>query len=206
MLKILGRKTSSNVQKVLWLCSEIGLAYEREDIGGPFGRNREPAYLKLNPNGLVPTIDDDGFVLWESNAILRYLANTRPSETVWPSDPKRRADADRWMDWQLTVLGPAITPMFLQLIRTPEPDRDPKLIESSRVRTGEALKLLDGWLADRAYVAGDAFTMGDMGVGIMTYRWFYFPVERPDLPNVKAWYDRLTEREAFRTHVMNPLV
>ena len=206
MLKILGRKTSSNVQKVLWLCSELKLPYEREDIGGPFGRNKDPEYLALNPNGLVPTIDDDGFVLWESHAIMRYLAAKHGAEALWPADLKRRADIDRWMDWGATVAGPAITPMFLQIVRTPKPDQDPKVIEASRQRTAEALTLLDRHLAGRKYLAGDAFTLADIPSAIQAYRWFWFPIERPDLPNLKAWYERLGERPAYREHVMNPLV
>ena len=206
MLKILGRKTSSNVQKVLWLCTEIGLPYEREDIGGPFGRNKDPDYLALNPNGLVPTVDDDGFVLWESHAIMRYLAAKHGAEALWPTDLKRRAAVDRWMDWGATVAGPAITPMFLQIVRTPKPDQDPKVIEASRQRTAEALTLLDRHLAGRPYIAGDSFTLADIPSGIQTYRWFWFPVERPDLPSLKAWYERLGQRAGYRQHVMNPLV
>lgn len=206
MLKILGRKTSSNVQKVLWLCSEIGLAHEREDIGGPFGRNRDPAYLAVNPNGLVPTIDDDGFVLWESHAIMRYLAAKHGAEALWPANLQQRADIDRWLDWGATVIGPAITPMFLQIIRTPKPDQDAKAIEASRQRTADALGILERQLAGRPFIAGDRFTLADIPSGIQTYRWFQFPVERPDLPNVKAWYERLGERAGYREHVMNPLV
>ncbi|BBK36828.1 glutathione S-transferase [Allostella sp. ATCC 35155] len=206
MLKILGRKTSSNVQKVLWLCSEMNLAYEREDIGGPFGRNRDPAYLALNPNGLVPTIDDDGFVLWESHAIMRYLAAKHGAEALWPANLQERAAIDRWLDWGATVIGPAITPMFLQIIRTPKPDQDPKAIEASRQRTADALGILERQLSGRPYVAGDRFTLADIPSAIQTFRWFQFPVERPDLPNVKAWYERLGERAGYREHVMNPLV
>ena len=127
MLKILGRKNSSNVQKVLWCCDELGLAYEREDVGGSFGKNRDPEYLALNPNGLVPTIIDDGFVLWESNSIIRYLAAKHGRGTLYPEDLRARALAERWMDWQLSVLGPAIGPVFWGLIRTPPGKRDQEI-------------------------------------------------------------------------------
>ncbi|BBK31482.1 glutathione S-transferase [Stella humosa] len=206
MLRILGRKTSSNVQKVLWLCTELDLPYAREDIGGPYGRNKDPEYLALNPNGLVPTVDDDGFVLWESHAIMRYLAAKHGAEALWPADLKARADIDRWMDWGATVAGPAITPMFLQIVRTPKPDQDPKVIAASQQKTAEALTLLDQHLAGRKYIAGDSFTLADIPTGIQAFRWFWFPIERPDLPNVKAWYERLGERAGYRQHVMNPLV
>ena len=122
MLKIHGRKNSSNVQKVLWTCAELGLPFERTDVGGPFGGNREPAYLALNPNGLVPVIEDDGVVLWESNAIIRYLAARYGDGTLLPTDPAARGQAEQWMDWVNTLLGPAIWPLFFGLIRTP-PDQ-----------------------------------------------------------------------------------
>jgi glutathione S-transferase len=205
VLKILGRNNSSNVQKVMWCTGELGLKVDRADIGGPFGKNKDPEYLALNPNGLVPTMDDDGFILWESNAIVRYLAAKHGTGTLWPTDLRQRADADRWMDWQTTTVAPAITPMFLGLIRTPPEKRDPAAIEASRVKTGEALKILDALLAKRAYVGGDTLSMGDIPLGIMVYRWFNFPIERPEMKNLRAWYDRLTQRPAFRQHVMIPI-
>ena len=206
MLKILGRNTSSNVQKVLWCCGELALPFERADLGGPFGGNKEPAYLALNPNGLIPTVDDEGFVLWESNAIVRYLSAKHGTGTLYPSDARVRADADRWMDWQATTLGPALTPLFLGLIRTPPDKRDNALIEAHRQKTAAAFEILDRHLAGRRYMAGDSLTMGDIPLGIMAYRWFSFAVERPEHKNARAWYERLTERPAFRQHVMIPIV
>ncbi len=121
MIKIWGRNTSANVQKVMWAIAEIGLPHERIDIGGPFGKNREPAYLAMNPNGLVPTLEEaDGFLLWESNAIVRYLAAKHRAGVLEPADPHARARANAWMDWQLSVIGPAITPCFIGLVRTPQ--------------------------------------------------------------------------------------
>lgn len=202
MLKILGRKNSSNVQKVLWCCDELGLAYEREDVGGSFGKNRDPAYLALNPNALIPTIIDDGFVLWESNSIIRYLGAKHGHGTLYPEDLHARALADRWMDWQLSVLGPAIGPIFWGLIRTPPEKRDQAAIAAARDKTAQALKILDDYLARTDFVAGAALSVGDIPVGIMTYRWYTFDIERENLANLKRWYDRLTERPAFKKHVM----
>jgi len=174
---------------------------ERTDIGGPFGGNREAAYLAKNPNGLIPTIEEGDFVLWESNAIVRYLGAKHDLGGLFPSNLQERASADRWMDWQLTTLGPTLTPMFMQLVRTSADKRDPKAIEDSRLKTADNLKILDAHLARNEYAAGKRFTMGDIPVGIMTYRWFAFPVERPALPALKAWYDRIAARPAFQEHV-----
>src|SRR5207248_3207850 len=128
MLKILGRTTSSNVQKVLWCCAELAIPFEREDVGGPFGKNNTPEYLSLNPNGLVPTMDDDGFILWESNAIVRYLCAKHGVGKLWPTDPARRADADRWMDWQQTTLAPPMGILFRALLRQP-----PEAIDAEQI-------------------------------------------------------------------------
>lgn len=202
MLKILGRNNSSNVQKAIWCCEELGLAYEREDIGGKFGRNREPEYLALNPNGTVPTIVDDGFVLWESNAIVRYLAAKYGAGKLYPNDPQTRGLADRWMDWQLSVVNPAITPVFFGLIRTPPEKRDRTAIDAARDKLAAAMKILDGYLAKSDYVAGSSLTMGDIPIGIMTYRWYTLEIKREDFPNLKRWYDRLAKRPAFQKHVI----
>ncbi len=202
MLKILGRNNSSNVQKVIWCCEELGIAYAREDIGGKFGRNREPEYLALNPNGTVPTIVDDGFVLWESNAIVRYLAAKYGAGKLYPNDPQTRGLADRWMDWQLTVVGPAITPVFFGLIRTPPEKRDKAAIDAARDKLAAAMKILDGYLAKSDYVAGGSLTIGDIPIGIMTYRWYTLEIKREDFSNLKRWYDRLAQRPAFQKHVI----
>ncbi len=203
MLKIWGRANSINVQKALWVADEIGIPYERVDIGGPFGGNQEPAYLALNPNGLVPTIEDDGFVLWESNSIVRYLAASRNSPLL-PADPKARAAAERWMDWQLTSLG-GMTTIFWGLVRTPPDKRDAGAIEAARVHMAEKWRIVDAHLADRPYLAGDAFTVGDIPVGAMAYRWFNLAIERPALANLQAWYQRLTTRPPYQKHVMPPM-
>jgi len=206
MLVIWGRDNSVNVQKPLWCLEELGLPYERRDAGGAFGVVDTPEYRKLNPNGLVPTIvEDDGFVLWESNAIVRYLAAKHAPGTLWPTDLRVRAEADRWMDWQNMVYWPAIRPLFWNLVRTPAADRDPAAMEASRLQTIQITQMLEAHLADRAYVAGDAFTMGDIPIGCGVWRWFALPIERPGFPHVQRWFDRLAQRPAFVKAVMQPL-
>ena len=201
MLKIWGRKTSSNVQKVMWAVGELGLAHERVDIGGPFGGNKEPAYLALNPNGLVPTVEDGGLILWESNSIVRHLANRHGAGKLEPADPSARARASQWMDWQLSVVGPAIFGAFWGLIRTPPEKRDAAAIAASQAKTTDAMKIFDAALAKSAYAAGDAFSMGDIPVGIMVYRFRQLVPQRPALPNLERWYRAIEQRQAFRDHV-----
>ena len=202
MIKVWGRNTSANVQKVMWAVVEIGLAYERIDIGGPFGQNREPAYLAKNPNGLVPTLEeDDGFLLWESNSIVRYLAAKHRAEILEPADLRARARAGAWMDWQLSVLGPAITPAFLGLIRTPPEKRDHAAIEDSKKKTTAAIALLDSELAKTAFVAGDRFSYGDIPAAVMANRYRQLVPERPPLRNFERWYAAIAGRQAFKEQV-----
>jgi len=170
MLKFWGRNTSSNVQKAMFAVGELGLAHERIDIGGPFGKNREPAYLAMNPNGLVPTLEEDGFLLWESNSIIRYLAAKFGAGTLEPSDLRTRALASKWMDWQLSVLGPAITPVFWGMIRTPPEKRDQSAIDTGKEKTTAAAKIMDAQLGKTRFMAGDAFSYGDIPVGVMIRR------------------------------------
>ncbi|RDD62841.1 glutathione S-transferase family protein [Ferruginivarius sediminum] len=205
MLQVYGRENSVNVQKVMWTVGELGLAHHRHDVGRGFGGNDQPWFLALNPNGTVPTIDDEGTVVWESNAIVRYLAARYAAGTLWPQDPAARAAADIWMDWQQTAVNPAIHPVFWNLIRTPEAQRDMAVVEAGREKLDRLFGILDRHLADRRYIAGDSFTMGDIPLGAMTYRWLHLPMEREEAPNVSAWHDRLAERSAFREHVMLPL-
>ena len=199
MLKIWGRNTSSNVQKVMWAVGEIGLPHQRIDIGGPFGKNREPAYLAMNPNGLVPTLEEeDGFLLWESNTIVRYLAQASVLE---PKDPRERALANKWMDWQLSVAGPAIFGCFWGLIRTPPEKRDHAAIEDSKKKTTEAMAIMDRQLAKTAYLAGDEFSYGDIPVGIIAYRYRQLVPERPTLPHFERWYAAISSRQVFKDQV-----
>jgi glutathione S-transferase len=205
MLTIWGRVNSLNVQKVMWTVTELGLPYRRIDAGLAFGVNRTPEYLAMNPNGLVPTIDDDGFILWESNTIVRYLAAKYAAGSLWPQDPAARGLAERWMDWQISTFGPALGGAFFQLVRTPEDRRDPQVIEQSRLQGEAAAAILDAHLAGRAYVNGDTFTMGDIPVGVTANRWLKLPLARERRPNLEAWYQRLTARPGFAAHVDQPL-
>ena len=203
MLIIWGRDTSSNVEKLLWGCTEMGVPFDRRDMAGKFGFTDE--YLAMNPNRVVPTIDDDGFILWESNACLRYLAAKHGAGTLWPENLQVRANADRWMDWCTTIVWAALRPVFHGLIRTPPEQRDMDAIAEAAKSTGEGLAILDDWLAGRDFVCGDAFTMGDIPLGFAVYRWYMLDIDRPDRPNVRAWYERLTERPGYQEYIMIPL-
>jgi glutathione S-transferase len=202
MIRIWGRNTSSNVQKVMWALGELGLPHERIDIGGSFGKNREPAYLAMNPNGLVPTLEEDGFLLWESNSIVRYLAAKYGVGTLEPADMQARARAGSWMDWQLTVAAPAITPVFWGLIRTPPEKRDHAAIEAGKVKTMAAMQMLDAQLAKSAFVAGDTLSMGDIPVAVMTYRFRRLMPERSGLDHLERWFTAIEQRPAFKEHVL----
>ena len=205
MLKIWGRTNSINVQKVMWAVGELGLEHERIDAGGAFGGLDTDAYGRLNPNRKVPTVQDGELVLWESNACVRYLAARYGSGGLWPEDPTPRAMADMWMDWQQTTLLPDMTIVFWGLIRTPEDKRDHAAIEAAARRLGSIWAMLDERLASRPFVAGEAFTMGDIPVGAACYRYHGLPIGRPRLANVERWYERLKERAPFREHVMLPI-
>jgi glutathione S-transferase len=200
MLTIWGRVNSVNVKKVLWAADELGLKYERIDAGMQFGVNKTPEYLAMNPTGLIPTIRDDGFVLWESHTIVRYLAAKHGLGSLCPSELRARAEAERWMDWAFT-LQRAIGPVFWGLIRTPPEKRDPKAIEEGRLKSAELLAIPDRLLAGRKFIAGDAFTMGDIPLGCEVQRWMRVPIARPSFPNVEAWFERLRERAPFRKWV-----
>lgn len=202
MIEVWGRANSVNVQKVLWCLGELELPFERRDVGGLYGGNREPDYLARNPTGLVPMISDDGFDLWESNTIVRYLSAKYGAGGLWPEDPASRALADKWMDYQLGTVFPAFRAALLGLVRTQEGDRDPATIAASARATAETLATLDGQLEDRAFVAGAALTVGDIALGPTVYRWLNLEIERPSLPNLEAWHDRLGERQPYSEHVM----
>ena len=205
MLKIWGRVNSVNVKKALWTVEELGLKYERIDAGLQFGVNKTPQYLKMNPTGLVPTLDDGGFVLWESHTIVRYLASKHGMGSLCPSDLKARADAERWMDWAFTFQR-AMRDVFWGLIRTPAEKRDLKAIETGRLASNQLMtEVLEKSLESKAYVAGERFTMGDIPVGCEVQRWMRVPIERPRLPNVEAWFERLRARPAFLKIVDIPL-
>jgi glutathione S-transferase len=188
---------SVNVKKALWAMEELALPYHRIDAGMQFGVNKTPEYLKMNPTGLVPTIDDDGFVLWESHSIVRYLAAKHGAGTLWPTELKARADAERWMDWAFTFLN-ALRPVFWGLVRTPAEKRDASAIEEGRKKCAELLAIPEQGLAGKAYLAGEAFTMGDIPLGCHVQLWMRLPIERPQHPHLTAWFNRLCGRPAFK--------
>jgi glutathione S-transferase len=203
MIKIWGRNTSSNVQKAMWAVGELGLEHSRIDVGGAFGKTKEQPYLAMNPNALVPTLEEeDGFTLWESNSIVRYLAGKHDKAgALEPKDAKQRAKASQWMDWQLSVLGPAITPVFWGLIRTPPEKRDMAAIKAGSEKTVAAMQILDAQLGKTKFVAGDAFSYGDIPVGVMCYRYRQLVPDRPATPNLDRWYGAIAARKAFQDHV-----
>ena len=203
MLKIWGRVNSVNVKKALWCVEELGLPYERTDAGMQFGVVDTPEYRTMNPNGLVPVLEDDGFVLWESHSIVRYLAGKHGKGVLWPMDERMRAITGQWMDWALSFQS-SVRDAFWGLIRTPPEKRDAQAIERSRVKSGEMLGVLEAALADRLYVAG-AFSMGDIPVGCEVQRWMRLPMQRPKHARVEAWFERLCARPAFRKIVDIPL-
>jgi glutathione S-transferase len=205
MLKIWGRTNSINVQKVLWCCAELKLEYDRVNAGGQFGVNNTPEYLAMNPNGLVPTINDDGLVLWESHAIVRYLARKHGAGSLWPADEKACADADRWMEWYSTTLWGNLRPVFWNLVRVEAGKRDMKAVEDARRKMAENFKIVENQLSGRQYLAGDTLTMADIPMGVAVHRWFVLPIERPDYPRLGAYYERLKQRPAFAAHCAAPL-
>ncbi len=205
MLRIWGRLSSVNVQKVVWCADEMGLAYERIDAGGKFGVNDTPEFLAKNPNGLVPVIDDDGFVLYESNAIVRYLAAREGGGALWPADLRRRADVDRWMEWQSTAFTPAMWAAFWQLIRTPADKRDAAAVEASRAKSEKLAAVLDERLAQSDYVTGEAFTVADIVVGCAAHRWLNLPLLREPRRHLERWYAGLKARPGSRQVTSQPL-
>lgn len=204
-LRIWGRISSVNVQKVVWCADELRLDYERIDVGGKFGGNDTPAYLAMNPNGLVPVIEDDDFVLYESNAIVRYLCARHAAGTLWPDEPRHRADTDRWMEWQSTGYTPAMWGAFWQLVRTPPEKRDAAAVEASRARSEKHSAILDAHLASRRFLTGDTFTAADIVVGCAAHRWLNMPLERQPRPHLERWYAELKSRPASRQVTGQPL-
>lgn len=204
MLEVWGRPYSSNVIPVLWTVNELGLHYQLRLAGGRFGKLDTQAYGKINPNRMIPAIRDGDFALWESHTIVRYLCATYGAGTLCPDDPKTRAIADQWMEWSGTRAFPPVIQLFFATVRT-EPDaRDPAKIAALRDDASTTLRLLDTHLESHDFVAGRAFSMGDIPLGCVAYRFLALDVDRPDLPHLTAWFERLTQREAYRDHVMRP--
>jgi glutathione S-transferase len=205
MLTIWGRNNSINVMKVLWVCDEIGLAYRRIDAGLQHGVVDTPEYRQMNPNGRVPTIDDDGFVLWESNAIVRYLAVRHERDDLLPREAAARADIERWMDWVTASLTVGMTPLFWQLIRTPSDKRDLRVLEQATMDAERCMRLLDQHLDSRDYLSAGRFTVADIPAAAFVQRWCSLPMTRPALPALEAYRLRMLLRDPFRANVVQSL-
>ena len=198
MLKIWGRMSSINVKKVVWTAQELGLDFQRTEAGGLFGVVTTPDYLALNPNSLVPVVEDDDYVLWESNVIVRYLAAKHAPGQLYPTDLRERFDAERWMDWQQTTLNPASRPGFWQLIRTPPEQRNAALMAESNAAVEALMFTLDMHLADHAFMVGERFTMADIPLACEVHRWFGLPQPRQSRPHIGRWYADLRARQASK--------
>ena len=198
MLKIWGRMSSINVKKVVWTAQELGLDFQRTDAGGLFGVVKTPDYMALNPNSLVPVIEDGDYVLWESNVVVRYLTAKYSSGQMYPTELRERFDAERWMDWQQTTVNPASRPGFWQLIRTPPEQRNPVLIAESNAAVESLMATLDAHLATREFVVGERFTVADIPLGCEVHRWFGLPQPRQSRPHVERWYASLQSRQASK--------
>jgi glutathione S-transferase len=204
MLRILGRSSSINVRKVLWLCAELGIPFEQEHWGTGFRDTREPGFLALNPNGLVPVLVEGDLVLWESNTICRYLAGSHSRADLLPVDPARRARVEQWMDWQVAELNRAWSYAFMALVRKSPSHTDAAAVDASIAGWNRHMAILDAQLArSGGFVVGATFTLADIVLGLSTHRWFATPMQRPPLPAVEAYYERLTERPGFRLHGRN---
>ena len=206
-LRIWGRANSVNVQKVLWCLRELDLAYERIDAGMAFGRNRDPDYLAMNPNGRVPTLVDGDFVLWESNSIMRYLALAYgKGSPIYPDAPKRRTSVDRWLDWTLSTMQPVDRPVFWALVRTPVEDRDMVAIQKDADAEAVQWRIVDNQLATRRFIEGDDFTLADIALGAYARRWFGVEgISKPALPHLERWFAQFESRPGFRQFIAPPM-
>jgi glutathione S-transferase len=206
-LQIWGRANSVNVQKVLWCLRELDLAYERIDAGMAFGRNREPDYLAMNPNGRIPTLVDGEFVLWESNSIMRYLVLAyAPKSPLYPQAPKQRAGVERWLDWTLSTLQPVERPVFWGLVRTPVEERDMVALQKDADAAAVQWRIIDAQLATRHFIEGDDFTLADLALGTYARRWFGVEgVSKPALPQLERWFAQCASRPGFQQFVAPPM-
>lgn len=205
MLKLWGRSNSTNVKKALWCLEELELPYTRIDAGGMFGIVDEPEFIAKNPNKLVPCLEDGELVLWESNAIVRYLAAQQGLGSLWNADPAARAQADKWMDWTTSTLAGPFRPLFWNIVRTAPEQRDMAAVDAALEASGNVLAIADQALARQPYLSGESVGMGDIPLGCFAYAWFEMPIERPDLPHLRNWYDRLRQRPAYQAAVITPL-
>ena len=202
-----GRSTSSNVMKVIWTMEALKLPYERIDVGGPFGKTDTPEYRAMNPTGLVPSFQEDDFTLWESNAIMRYVCNAyAPDSSLWPRDQRARAVVDQWMDAQQTVQNRPAGIVFLGMVRTAPEKRDNAAIGQAVADTGRAYAMIAAKLATTPYICGDSLTLADIVWGVHVHRWFVMDINRPDMPALRGWYDRLLSLPIYKEHIARALV
>ena len=204
MIKLWGRTNSLNVQKVLFCLGELGLPFERVDAGMQFGVVKTPEYMAKNPNSVVPTLEEDGFVLWESNAIVRYLASTHGVGTLWPTDPRARALADRWMDWQQTSHNPALTRVFWNLIRQSGSVSEAEFADVS-AKVERAMDILEEALSRSPWLGGEAFTMAECTLAPGVHRYLHLPMERKQRPHLARWYEAVLQRSVAKQVLLLPL-
>ncbi|MGQ3675197.1 glutathione S-transferase family protein [Xanthobacter sp. TB0139] len=204
-MKIWGRRNSNNVRKVLWCAEELGLSYEHIEAGGAFGLVQEPAYLAMNPNGLVPCLDDNGFILWESNVIVRYLAARYGGAPFLADDMQARASAEKWMDWASTSFMPPFRAVFRNIVRATPEQRDEAAIQNGLEQCNHLMAIANQTLSAQPFLSGPVLGIGDLPLGSMAYGWFELPIARPHLPHLEAWYERLKIRPAYQSAVMTPL-
>jgi len=204
MLKVWGRPSAYNVQKVLWFIDELGIGFEHVNIGSAAGELDSKEFLAMNPNGRIPVIKDDGLYVWESNTIIRYLASTYGRPLYWVENPADRTFVERWMDWELASLQPNFLSLFWGYFRTPVSQRDSNKIEYFMKRCERNLTILNKHLMNNRYVAGAEFTIGDISAGTLLYRYFNMGVDVPELPNVRIWYQRLSDRPAYKNNILVP--
>ena len=195
-LKIWGRISSINVKKVVWTAQELGLNFDRHEAGGVHGVVKTPAYVALNPNSQIPVMEDADYVLWESNVITRYLCAKHSPGNLYPSDLQQLFNAERWMEWQQTMINPASRNGFWHLIRLPADQRDPALIAQSNAVVEPLMAMLDAHLANRSFMVGERFTMADIPLGCEVQRWFGLPQTRERRPNIERWFATLLARPA----------
>ncbi|CNE84944.1 glutathione S-transferase [Yersinia mollaretii] len=198
MLTVWGRNNSTNVKKVLWCLEELALGYERIDVGGQYGKLNEPLYRAMNPNGLIPCLQDEDFILWESNTIVRYLAAQYGESRLYLADARQRAEAEKWMDWVTSSVVEPFKAVFIGLVRTPPEQQDKERIAQGIEQLNRLMAIADSALAQQAYLSGDKFGIGDIPLGCLAYAWFNLSITHPELPHLQRWYQSLTQRAAFQ--------
>ena len=205
-IHIWGRLNSINAQKVFWLCEDLHIEFDRTNAGLEFGVNKTPTYLEMNPNGLVPVINDNGFILWESHSILRYLAkNYGAGNSYYPSSSAESAKVDQWLDWANTMAWPAMRPLFFGWIRTKPENRNALELENARVPMTAIFRILNEQLKKSTWVAGETFTLADITLALIAYRWFNLPIEREEFEHLDVWFKNATQKPGFLKYGNSPL-